>query len=113
MNSSTNGGSLFLVELILDLIIFVMCAAVCVALLVHAHIMSTQSTDLTQAVYIAQSYAEQLRTGQTPISDDSSPYQISVDLSDSKHIANAEITVLQGDTVLYALSTTWVKAAEA
>ena len=45
---------LLLVELILDLVIFALCAAVCVALLVRARSMSRESTELTQAVYLAQ-----------------------------------------------------------
>ena len=49
---------LLLVELILDLVIFALCAAVCVALLVRARSMSRESTELTQAVYLAQTAAE-------------------------------------------------------
>ena len=54
---------LLLVELILDLVIFALCAAVCVALLVRARSMSRESTELTQAVYLAQTAAETWPTG--------------------------------------------------
>ena len=56
---------LLLLELVADLFIFVLCAAVCVALLVQARSMSDESTKLTQAVYIAQDAAERLRAGET------------------------------------------------
>ena len=47
---------LFLLELVCDLGIFALCAAVCVS-------MSRESTQLTQAVYIAQDAAERIRSG--------------------------------------------------
>lgn len=56
---------LLLLELVADLFIFALCAAVCVALLVQARSMSDESTRLTQAVYIAQDAAERLRAGET------------------------------------------------
>lgn len=56
-------STLVLTELIVDLCLFAVCAAVCVALLVHARGMSLESTRLTQAVYLAQSAAELWRAG--------------------------------------------------
>lgn len=56
---------LLLLELVADLFIFALCAAVCVALLAQARSMSHESTQLTQAVYIAQDAAERLRAGET------------------------------------------------
>ncbi|WP_297717106.1 hypothetical protein [Intestinimonas sp.] len=55
---------LLLLELVADLVIFALCAAVCVALLFRARSMSDESTRLTQAVYIAQDAAERLRAGE-------------------------------------------------
>lgn len=55
---------LLLLELVADLFIFALCAVVCVALLVQARSMSAESTQLTQAVYIAQDVAERLRAGE-------------------------------------------------
>ena len=55
---------LLLLELVADLFIFALCAAVCAALLVSAKSMSAESTRLTQAVYIAQDAAERLRAGE-------------------------------------------------
>lgn len=56
---------LLLLELVADLFIFALCAAVCVALLFQARSMSDESTKLAQAVYIAQDAAERLRAGET------------------------------------------------
>ena len=44
---------LLLLELVIDFIIFALCAVVCAALLFQARTMSDESTRLTQAVYIA------------------------------------------------------------
>lgn len=56
---------LLLLELVIDFIIFALCAVVCAALLVQARTMSDESTRLTQAVYIAQDAAERVRAGET------------------------------------------------
>lgn len=56
---------LLLLELVIDFIIFALCAVVCAALLFQARTMSDESTRLTQAVYIAQDAAERLRAGET------------------------------------------------
>ena len=56
---------LLLLELVADLFIFALCAAVCAALLVQAKSMSAESTRLAQAVYIAQDAAERVRAGET------------------------------------------------
>ncbi len=58
---------LLLLELVFSLALFVLCAAVCTALLVYARGMSRESETLTQAVYLAQSAVERWRaTGETP-----------------------------------------------
>ena len=57
---------LLLLELVADLFIFALCAAVCVALLFQAKSMSAESTRLAQAVYIAQDAAERLRAHDWP-----------------------------------------------
>ena len=56
---------LLLLELVIDFIIFALCAVVCAALLFQARTMSDESTRLTQAVYIAQDAAERVRAGET------------------------------------------------
>lgn len=56
--------NLFLLELVLDLLLFAVCATVCVGLVLHAKSMSRDSRALTEAVYIAQDAAERYRAGQ-------------------------------------------------
>lgn len=55
--------NLFLLELVLDLVLFALCAVVCVALLLTAKGMSQESRQLTETVYIAQDAAERWRSG--------------------------------------------------
>lgn len=63
MNFTKKGqrANLFLLELVLDLLIFILCAAVCLTLLGHARTMSMESQNLTVAVYAAQTAAEEWR----------------------------------------------------
>ena len=56
MNSSKS--SLFLMELILSILFFSLASAVCVQLFVKSHLISRQSTDLTNSVNLAQDVAE-------------------------------------------------------
>ena len=67
MSYGPKKANLFLIELVCNLLIFALCAAVCVGLLVHARRISQESTCLTQAVYLAQSIAEEWKaTGEEP-----------------------------------------------
>lgn len=67
MRRTNQRSTLFLVELITSVTLFTVCAAVCTALLVHARSLSRESDRLTQAVYLAQSAAEEWRaTGSVP-----------------------------------------------
>lgn len=63
MGYSTNRSSLFLVELVLDLLIFVICSVVCTGLLVSAYGISQKSQNLTNGVYKVQGVAEQWKAG--------------------------------------------------
>ena len=72
MRHRTGGrANLFLVELVLNLLIFALCAAVCMGLLSRARSMSQESAALTRAVYLAQAAAETWRaSGKTPVWND-------------------------------------------
>lgn len=61
MKNPVRRENLFLIELVGCLLLFALCAAVCTGLLFRAHGMSRESTELTDAVYIAQSAAEVFR----------------------------------------------------
>ena len=51
------GGRSRLLELVLDLCVFAVCALICVLLLVRAGTISRGSERLTRAVYLAQTLA--------------------------------------------------------
>lgn len=109
MKESGSRFSLFLMELIIDLFLFVLCAAVCVGLLLHARSMSLESTRLTQAVYLAQSTAEALRAGST-LPEAPEGYRCEVSRTEDSGLTSASIEVFWGDTALYTLETSWIPA---
>ncbi|MPM23690.1 hypothetical protein SDC9_70164 [bioreactor metagenome] len=101
MKNTVNRSSLFLTELIMDLFIFAVCAAVCAGLLIKAYGMSRQSTELTQEVYIAQSAAERFRQGEDIISQcryhaDGTPCGGETGCGDDDYVVEAEITRTDG-----------------
>ena len=109
MKESGSRFSLFLMELVIDLFLFVLCAAVCVGLLLHARSMSLESTRLTQAVYLTQSTAEALRAGDAlPEAPDGYRYEVSQ--TEGSGLSTAEIEIFWGDTSLYTLETSWISA---
>lgn len=63
MKNPVTRSTLFLTELILNFFIFIVCAVVCVGLIVKAQGMSRESGELTRAVYLAQTAAEAFRSG--------------------------------------------------
>lgn len=65
-----NRNTLFLTELVLNVLIFALCAGACVLMLVRADSMRRQSSALTDAVYIAQTAAETFRDGRSSLSFD-------------------------------------------
>lgn len=109
MKESGSRFSLFLMELVIDLFLFVLCAAVCVGLLLHARSMSLESTRLTQAVYLAQSTAEALRAGDA-LPEAPEGYRYEVSQTEGSGLSTAEIEIFWGDTSLYTLETSWISA---
>ena len=53
--------SLFLMELIITILLFAACGAVCVKLFVTSHVMTKETVELNEAVSIAQGFAEVMR----------------------------------------------------
>ncbi len=53
--------SLFLMELIITILLFAACGAVCVRLFVTSHVMTKETVELNEAVSIAQGFAEVMR----------------------------------------------------
>ena len=79
MNTPSSRPSLFLTELVLNVLIFSICSVVCVVLLVRSHTIRQQSEAVTQAVYLAQSVAEVWKVGGdlTPLTD-AAPYPYTI-----------------------------------
>ena len=59
------GGRARLLELVLDLCVFAVCAIICVLLLIQSRTMSGESARLTRAVYLAQTLAENWKMGES------------------------------------------------
>ena len=55
-------SSLFLLELILAILLFILAATVCVQVFVKAHTIEAKSTELNQAIYASTSLAELFRS---------------------------------------------------
>ncbi|MBR1909195.1 MAG: hypothetical protein IJ821_01270 [Lachnospiraceae bacterium] len=53
--------SLFLMELIITILLFAACGAVCVKLFVTSYVMTKETVELNEAVSIAQGFAEVMR----------------------------------------------------
>lgn len=53
--------SLFLMELIITILLFAGCGAVCVRVFVTSHVMTRETVELNEAVSIAQGFAEVMR----------------------------------------------------
>ena len=98
--------NLFLIELVFNLFIFALCAAVCVGLLLHARRLSQESERLSQAVTLAQSAAESLRTGGT-LPEVPEGYEISPLLTAEEGLVDAQILVLYGGETVYTLDCAW------
>lgn len=100
---TTPRSRLLLIELICDLVIFSLCAVVCVTLLVQARAMSRESAELTQAVYLAQSAAETWKAGATlPAGTDE--LQVTVTESfDEESSRHCNVIVSKDGRVLFTL----------
>lgn len=97
------GGRVRLLELILDLCVFAVCAVVCVLLLVRAQGISAGSQRLTRAVYLAQSAAETWKAaGEIPGAGgvpDSEGYAVEIEEGDGE----ADVTVTWNGETVYTI----------
>lgn len=126
-------SSLLLTELVLDLLIFAVCTAVCAALLVRAWSVERESTRLTDAVYIAQTAAEELSAlpgeqpgllwftsdGKQAENEATADYTVAItyetaaaEKGSSVYYSSAELTVYPAGekTAVYTLDTAFVTA---
>ena len=93
------GGRVRLLERILDLCVFAVCAVVCVLLLVRAQGISAGSQRLTRAVYLAQSAAETWKAaGEIPGAGALSDEGYAVEIEEGAGEADVTVT-WNGETV--------------
>lgn len=102
MKHAQQRSSLFLLELIINLFLFVICAAVCVGILLYARGLSTESRDLTNAVYQAQTAAEMWReSGEIPVGCGMATDDLQKTLTEENGLLT--VSVYKGDTLIYSL----------
>lgn len=56
-------SNLFLMELMIALLIFAVCASVCAAIIAKASVSITESRDMSNALILAQNHAELIKSG--------------------------------------------------
>lgn len=104
MRQSDRRSALFLTELIINVSLFVVCAAVCVALLVHARAMSMESQRLTYAVCLAQSAAEEWRDAEGPAAPrEAAPDEQGLTVTTTQVGEGLDVAVYCGDELIYEL----------
>lgn len=100
--------SLFLTELIINLCVFLLCAFVCAGLILRAYRIGRSSTDLTDAVALAQTAAETLRGGGASRGQYTERgFTISYVCADKDGVVTAEIRVSGGERTIYTLTAAW------
>lgn len=126
MKHSVKRSSLFLTELVLSLLVFIVCAVVCVSLLVYSYNTSKNSTNLTHAVFLAESMAENWKAyalsadGQPvlqcydknwqPSDEHNATYCVTLSQSGQEgQVETANISVDKGEKSLFSLSVSRLK----
>jgi Tfp pilus assembly protein PilE len=130
---STHAGSqsrAFFLELVLNLVIFALCAAVCLQVFVNAKLVSEHSSALSHLSIEAQMVAESFKSSNgdaaalaaafgahkdgssltiyydgefQPVATASAPYHIRCDIDDATPLKTAVITVYRDQDVLFTL----------
>ena len=101
--NTTNRFRLLLLELLGSFTILILCALVCLSFLAKAHQMSGESTDLTKAVYLAQTAAETWKAGGQPVTE-AGGYTVAITpVSESQGLRVCQISVLKQDRVVFTL----------
>lgn len=100
---TTAKARMLLLELVFNLFIFAVCALVCVSLFVQSRKMSRESTDLTQAVYLAQSAAELWKSGGTPNTTSGNYNIVFTNMKEQDGLRTCTISVSRDEQVMYVL----------
>lgn len=86
-------SSLFLMELMIALLIFAVCASVCAAVIAEASADITKSRDISNALIIAQNKAEMIKSG-TDNNSGTEYFDAELDLSDEESAVYSSVTTL-------------------
>lgn len=126
MKKRIGSSNLFLTELLLSILFFIVIVAVCLQVFAKADSLTDQSLELTQAVRLASDGAELFLAGEDTKAfsevftgeagnyhcnydrdfiktQDSSEYQMTMAVQKGEKLDQATITVLHGDECLYEL----------
>ncbi len=101
-------SSLFMIELLAMVLVFAICATVCLSIIGKSRDISHESQRLTQAVYLAETVAANLQNG-TPLSQkEKDGYTISVQENPVENgLVRAEIVIQYQEEHLYSLIVTY------
>lgn len=108
-----NRTSLVLMEQLVMVLVFALAAAVCLQLFAKADAISCQTARRDEAVILAQSVAEQLKSGVQPEQLSENPEQggyivkIHPVKTEIPGLAQAQIHILWESEVLFSLTTGW------
>lgn len=99
--------SSLLLELMFMVLIFALCAAVCMSVLIGAWNMSRSSEQLTQAVYLAETAAARLQSGTSYEGGDTGAYAVVLkEMAVESGLTDMIISVHYEETLIYTLTVT-------
>lgn len=107
MKESGSRFSLFLMELVIDLFLFVLCAAVCVGLLLHAPEHEPGEHPAHPGRVPGPEHRGGPPGGRHPAGSPEG-YRCEVSQTEDSGLSTAEIEIFWGDTSLYTLETSWI-----
>jgi hypothetical protein len=96
-------SAVFLLEMVLSVLIFAVCAVICISLLVHSHRMANSSGFLNEAVFIAQSSAARFQAGE-PVAPEQDGFSVRLDVQPDGRLEHGIISVTRGDELIYTLA---------
>lgn len=112
MKQKSKSG-LFLMELILSILIFSLCSAVCVQLFVQAHLTEQRASDLSKAILLCETTAAMIQSGENspemepsfydstfqPCDASDAVWQLTVSTYSSENVPCVHICVTDWDSI--------------
>ena len=96
-------NTLLLLELLLMLLVFALVAGMLLQVFVRADELSRESEARSQAAVVAQTAAEQWKTGETPAAE-ADGYTVSLTETDSERLTTALVSVSRDGEELFSLT---------